>query len=150
MPVIVGYIIVIGSVLGGYALAGGHLAALMQPLELLMIGGAAAGAFVVGNPAKVLKATAAALPTVVKGSKYTKARYLALMALMFGILTKIRKEGMISIEKDVDKPEESPYERALRRVRLATGQNIDAWVYLYRKSVRLRPELKGGRWTPQA
>jgi gamma-glutamylcyclotransferase (GGCT)/AIG2-like uncharacterized protein YtfP len=49
------------------------------------------------------------------------------------------------------KPDESPYERVLRRVRLATGQNIDVWVYLYRKSVRLRPEVKGGRWTtPQA
>lgn len=107
MPVIVGYLIVIGSVLGGYALAGGHLGALFQPLELLMIGGAAAGAFVVGNPAKVLKATAAALPTVIKGSQFSRDRYLSLMALLFGILTKIRKEGMVSIERDVDKPEES-------------------------------------------
>ncbi len=107
MPVIVGYILVVGSVLGGYALAGGHLAALLQPLELLMIGGAALGAFVVGNPGKVLKATLAALPTVVKGSQYTRARYLSLMALLFAILTKIRKEGMISIERDVEKPAES-------------------------------------------
>ena len=45
MFVIVGYIVVIGSVLGGYALAGGHMAALLQPIELLMIGGAALGAF---------------------------------------------------------------------------------------------------------
>ncbi len=108
MPVIIGYLVVIGSVLGGYAMAGGHLAALFQPLELLMIGGAAVGAFVVGNNSKVLKATFAALPTVIKGSQFSKERYLQLMALLFGVLTKIRKEGMVSIEKDVDKPEESP------------------------------------------
>lgn len=99
---------VVGSVFGGFALAGGHLAALFQPLELLMIGGAALGAFIVSNSAKVLKATMKALPSVMKGSKYTKQRYMGLLAMMFAVLVKIRKEGMVSIEKDVDKPEESP------------------------------------------
>ena len=108
MPVIVGYLVVMGSVFGGFALAGGHMAALFQPLELLMIGGAALGAFIVSNSAKVLKATMKALPSVLKGSKYTKQRYLGLMAMLFAVLVKIRKEGMVSIEKDVDKPEESP------------------------------------------
>jgi chemotaxis protein MotA len=108
VPVIVGYLVVLGSVFGGFALAGGHLAALFQPLELLMIGGAAVGAFIVSNSAKVLKATLKALPSVLKGSKYTKQRYLGLMAMLFAVLVKIRKEGMVSIEKDVDKPEESP------------------------------------------
>jgi chemotaxis protein MotA len=97
-----------GSVFGGFALAGGHLAALFQPLELLMIGGAAVGAFIVSNSSKVLKATLKALPSVLKGSKYSKQRYLGLMAMLFAVLVKIRKEGMVSIEKDVDKPEESP------------------------------------------
>jgi len=106
--VIVGYLIVCGSVFGGYAMAGGHLGALFQPLELLMIGGAGLGAFVVGNSPKVLKATAAALPTVLKGSKYTKARYMELLTMLFAILTKIRKEGLVSIEKDIDKPDDSP------------------------------------------
>jgi gamma-glutamylcyclotransferase (GGCT)/AIG2-like uncharacterized protein YtfP len=46
------------------------------------------------------------------------------------------------------KPEGNPYERVIRPVRLATGQTIDAWIYLYRKSVQLRPEVKGGRWMP--
>lgn len=108
MPVIVGYLVVMGSVFGGFALAGGHMAALFQPLELLMIGGAALGAFIVSNSAKVLKATLQALPSVLKGSKYTKQRYLGLMAMLFAVLVKIRKEGMVSIEKDVDKPEDSP------------------------------------------
>ena len=64
MLVIAGYVIVVFSVFGGFALAGGHLAAMFQPIELLMIGGAALGAFFVGNPAKTLKATAKALPSV--------------------------------------------------------------------------------------
>jgi len=108
VPVIVGYLVVMGSVFGGFALAGGHLAALFQPLELLMIGGAAVGAFIVSNSGKVLKATLGALPSVLKGSKYTKQRYLGLLAMLFAVLVKIRKEGMVSIEKDVDKPEDSP------------------------------------------
>jgi chemotaxis protein MotA len=106
--VIVGYLIVLGSVFGGFVLAGGHLASMMQPLELLMIGGAAVGAFFVGNSPKVVKATFKALPTVLQGSKYTKARYMELMSLQFSILTKIRKEGLMSIEKDVESPHESP------------------------------------------
>lgn len=108
MFVIIGYVIVCASVFGGYAMAGGHLAALFQPLELLMIGGAGLGAFVVGNSPKVLKATIGALPTVFKGSKYTKARYMELLTMLFAILTKIRKEGLVSIEKDIDKPADSP------------------------------------------
>ncbi len=107
MFVIIGYVIVVASVLGGYAMAGGHLAALFQPLELVMIGGAALGAFVVANPGKVLKSVMQALPSIMKGSKYTKARYMELMALLYDILAKARKEGLMSIEGDVDNPAES-------------------------------------------
>ena len=57
MLVIVGYIVVLASVFGGFVLAGGHLSALLQPIELLMIGGAAVGAFLVGNTGKAIKAT---------------------------------------------------------------------------------------------
>jgi chemotaxis protein MotA len=106
--VIIGYIVVVVSVFGGFAMAGGHLAALFQPLELLMIGGGALGAFVVGNNSKSIKATLKALPTVFKGSKYTRALYMDVLALLYELLTKIRKEGMMSIEADVDSPENSP------------------------------------------
>jgi len=106
--VIVGYIVVLFSIFGGFALAGGHLAALFQPLELLMIGGGAAGAFFVGNNSKAIKATLKALPTVFKGSKYTRALYMDIMALLYELLTKIRKEGLMSVESDVDSPENSP------------------------------------------
>ena len=107
MLVIVGYLVVCASVFGGYALAGGHLAALFQPLELLMIGGAGVGAFFVGNDMKAIKATIATLPKVLQGSKFTKTLYLNLLAMMFELLTKIKKDGMMSIESDIEEPEKS-------------------------------------------
>ena len=108
MLVISGYIVIILSVFGGFALAGGHLASLWQPVEVLMIGGGAVGAFIVGNSGKAIKATLKALPSVLKGSKYSKAIYMELMTLLYDILGKIRKEGLMSIEDDVDNPESSP------------------------------------------
>jgi len=106
--VIVGYVVVLAAVFGGFALNKGHLAALWQPLELLMIGGAAAGAFLVGNSPKAVKATLAALPTLLKGSKYTREMYMELMSLLFDVLSKVRKEGLMSIEGDIEAPEQSP------------------------------------------
>lgn len=108
MFVIIGYIVIVASVLGGFAMAGGHLAALMQPLEVLMIGGAAIGAFFVGNTPKAVKATVKALPSVFKGSAYTRDMYMELMSLMFDVLSKVRKEGLMSIEGDIESPEQSP------------------------------------------
>jgi chemotaxis protein MotA len=139
--VIVGYLIVIGSVFGGFAMAGGHLAALMQPIELLMIGGAAAGAFFVGNTSKAIKATFKTLPTVLKGPKYTKATYMELMAVLYDILAKVRKEGLMTIEDDVENPKQSPlfakYPRVLGDhhviefitdyLRLMVGGNLNAF-----------------------
>ncbi|WP_374359784.1 flagellar motor stator protein MotA [Pseudoduganella danionis] len=108
MLVIIGYVVVCVGVFGGYAMSGGHLAALFQPLELVMIGGGAVGAFMVGNTPKALKATLAALPTVLKGSPYTKDLYMELMSLLFDVLSKVRKEGLMSIEGDIENPEQSP------------------------------------------
>jgi chemotaxis protein MotA len=107
MFVIIGYVIVLAAVFGSYAMAGGHLGSLYQPLELAMISGGAGGSFLVGNNAKAIKATMKALPTVFKGSRYTKALYMDLLALLSEILTKIRKDGMMSIEGDVENPESS-------------------------------------------
>src|SRR5690242_11061711 len=102
MLVIVGYIVVLGSVFGGFAMAGGHLAALLQPLELLMIGGGALGAFLVGNDPKAVKATLKSIPSIFKGSKHSKARYMDLLAMLFEILAKIRRDGMMAVEKDIE------------------------------------------------
>jgi chemotaxis protein MotA len=107
MLVLVGYVVVVGSVFGGYTLAGGHLGAMYQPLELLMIGGAAFGAFIVNNPTKTLKATFKAVPSLFKGSKYTKALYMELMSLLYELLDKTRKEGLLAIERDIEAPKES-------------------------------------------
>jgi len=109
MFVIVGYLVVLAAVFGGYALAGGKFAVIAKaaPVEMFIIGGAALGAFLVGNSAKVIKATFAAIPTLFKGSKYTKARYMELMALLYEILAKARKEGLMAIEGDVEDPANS-------------------------------------------
>lgn len=108
MLVIGGYIAVLLCVFGGYALAGGYLAALWHPVELLIIGGGALGAFVVGNNSKAIKATIQVLPTLFKGSKYNRALYMDMMALLYELLTKVRKEGLMSVESDVENPESSP------------------------------------------
>jgi chemotaxis protein MotA len=108
MFVIVGYIVVIGAVLGGFILAGGHVRALIQPTELLTIAGSAVGALLVGNPPNVIKQILAALPSVLKGSRFNKALYMDLLAMLYEILSKVRKEGLMSIEGDVENPESSP------------------------------------------
>lgn len=108
MLVILGYVVVCASVFGGFAAAGGHLASLLQPIELVMIFGAAIGAFFVGNDGKSIKATMKALPTLFKGSRYSKELYMELMSLLFDVLSKVRKEGLMSIEGDIDNPLESP------------------------------------------
>jgi chemotaxis protein MotA len=109
MFVIVGYVVVIAAVFGGYALAGGNFGVLAKaaPVELFIIAGAATGAFFVGNSAKTVSATFKALPKLLAGSKHTKARYMALMALLYDILSKIRKEGMMAIEADIEEPAKS-------------------------------------------
>ena len=109
MFVIIGYVVVLACVLGGYAITGGNFGVLGHaiPHEMLVIAGAAVGAFMVGNSQKTISATVKVLPQVLKGSKHTKARYMALMALLYDLLSKIRKEGMMSVEADVEDPKKS-------------------------------------------
>jgi chemotaxis protein MotA len=108
MNLIVGILLVLGSVAGGYVLSHGNLLTLWQPYELLVIGGAAFGAFVIANPGKLIKATMACIPMLLKGSKYKKGLYLDALALLYDLLQKARKEGLMSIEKDVEDPHSSP------------------------------------------
>ena len=107
MLVLVGYAVILGAVFGGFAMAGGHLGSLLQPVELLMIGGSAAGAFLVANPNKVIKATIKALPSLFGSSRFSKTLYLETLSLLYDILAKVRKEGLMSIEADVDAPDQS-------------------------------------------
>jgi chemotaxis protein MotA len=105
--VIIGYLVVIVTVFGGFMLAGGQMAALFQPVELLIIGGAGVGAFIVGNNAKSLKATGRAVVKLFVGRRYNKAVYMDLMALLFLLLSKSRVQGLMSLEKDIENPQES-------------------------------------------
>ncbi|HEV7814769.1 MAG TPA: flagellar motor stator protein MotA [Janthinobacterium sp.] len=107
MLVILGFLVVLLSIFGGFALHGGHLAALFQPTELLMIAGAALGTFVLANDSKAIKATLRTLPTLLQGSRHSKSLYMELMSLLFELLSKIRKEGLMSLEFDIDNPHES-------------------------------------------
>ena len=107
MSVILGYVLIVLGVFGGFALGGGYLGSLLQPVELLMICGAAAGAFVVGNTPKAIKATLQALPSLFKGSRYTRALYVELMLMLYAILARIRSDGLMSIEADIDRPQDS-------------------------------------------
>ena len=107
MFLIVGYIIILAASVGTYSVHG-SLAALWVPLEYLAIVGLTIGGFVASNDTKVIKLTIGALPGLFKGSKYTKALYVDLLAMLFEVLAKVRKEGLMSIENDVENPHESP------------------------------------------
>ena len=106
MVVLIGYAVAMGCIFGAYIIHGGNIGVILHalPTELLAILGGSLGAFAVNNQPKVLKATLAAIPSVLKGSKYSKARYMELMALLYDILQKARKEGLMAIEKDVEDP----------------------------------------------
>ncbi len=107
MIAILGIFLVFAAVIGGFLMERGHLAVLLQPAELLIIAGAASGTLVVANPVRILKAIAAGLTAILKGSPFTKQRYLSTLKMMYQFLTKVRKEGLLAVETDVEKPEES-------------------------------------------
>jgi chemotaxis protein MotA len=109
MFVIVGWLVCLGCVFGVFIMHGGNIGVILHalPFELITIGGATIGAFLANNQMKVVKKTLAGLGACFKGSKYSKARYMELMALLFDILQKARKEGLMAIENDVENPHES-------------------------------------------
>jgi chemotaxis protein MotA len=109
MFVLIGWGVALVCVFGVFVAHGGNISVVLQalPFEMITIGGAAGGAFVANNQPKVLKATGRGLAACFKGSKYSKTRYLELMALLYDILQKARKEGLIAIENDVEAPAES-------------------------------------------
>jgi chemotaxis protein MotA len=107
MFAIIGIVIVFGAVVGGFLMEKGHLSVLVQPAELLIIGGASIGTLLIGNPLHILKGIVASLKGVLTGSKLDKPRYLNLLKMMYVFLNKVRKEGLLSVENDVEKPKES-------------------------------------------
>jgi len=109
MFVIIGYVVALGCIFGAYIIHGGNMSVIIHamPTEMMAILGGALGAFVVNNQPKTIKAVLANFGPLFKGSKYTKARYMELMAMLYEILQKVRKEGLMSIEKDVEDPHNS-------------------------------------------
>jgi len=107
MLLLVGYIVVLASSIGTYAVHG-SLGALWVPLEYIAIFGLAIGYMVASNGPRALKAVLGAIPSALKGSKFSKALYMDLLAMLFEILSKVRKEGLMSIENDVENPDASP------------------------------------------
>ena len=109
MFVIVGYVVSMVCIFGVYIVHGGNIGVILHalPFEMITIFGAAGGAFVVNNQPKVLRATLKMIPEALKGSKFTKARYMELLALLYDILQKARKEGLMAIEQDVETPQDS-------------------------------------------
>ncbi len=109
MFVLIGWGLAMVCIFGVYIFHGGNISVILKalPFEMITIFGAAAGAFLANNQMKVIKASMKGLGSCFKGSKYSKARYMELMALMFDILQKARKEGLMSIEQDVEDPHNS-------------------------------------------
>jgi chemotaxis protein MotA len=124
MFIIIGAIIVLVAVVGGFILSKGHLASLWQPNELIVIGGAALGAFITSNPGKIIKAVFAAIPAVLKGSPYDKAMYMDLLSLMYQLFNRARKEGLMALESHIEEPEASDIFAAYPKI-LANHHAID-------------------------
>jgi chemotaxis protein MotA len=107
MFAIIGFVVVLGAVAGGYLMEHGKLGVLMQPAELLIIVGAAAGTLLIANPMAILVQIAKGLIGVFKGSPYTKARYLDTLRMLSALFMHARKVGMMQLEEDVENPQKS-------------------------------------------
>jgi chemotaxis protein MotA len=107
MFAIIGILVVFASVIGGFLMEKGHIQVLLQPAELLIIAGASTGTLLVANPVHILKAIGAGLQGILRGSNFGKERYLETLKMMYQFLNKVRKEGLLSVEMDVEKPSDS-------------------------------------------
>ena len=107
MFTIIGILVVFGAVVGGYLMEHGNLKVLLQPAELLIIGGAGAGTVLIANPLHVLKKIVGGITGVFGGSKFTKQQYLAYLKMMYELFNKARKQGLVALEADVEEPDKS-------------------------------------------
>jgi len=105
---IIGIVVVFGCILAGYIMEHGNVKVLMQPAELIIIGGAALGTVLISNPVHTLKQMISGLLGVFGSSKYTTARYVDSLKMMYELLQKARKEGLVALESDIEEPDKSP------------------------------------------
>ncbi len=139
MIALIGSVVVLASVIGGFLMAGGNLLLLWHPSEVVVIVGAALGAFITSNPLKVVKASFAGAVGIIKPLRYNRETYVELLKLVFDLLVKSRKEGLLAIENDIADPAKSKiftkYPRILEDhhmiefivdcIRLMVGGNLD-------------------------
>jgi len=107
MFIIIGIIVVFGSIVSGYLMEHGNLRVLLQPAELIIIGGSGLGTLLIANPLHVIKKIAGGLVGALKGSHINKAFYLETLKMCYEILNKARKDGLLAIESDIEEPEKS-------------------------------------------
>jgi chemotaxis protein MotA len=108
MFAIIGIIIVFGAIIAGYTMEHGPMKVLVQPAELIIIGGAAIGTLLIANPLRVLKGIIGGIMGAMSGSPYNKQSYNELLKMMYDLLNKARKEGLMGLEADVEEPSKSP------------------------------------------
>ena len=108
MFAIIGIVVVFGAVLAGYLMEHGNLRVLVQPAELVVIGGAAIGTVLIANPLHIIKALIGGVTGVFKGSPFSKQRYIDTLKMMYDLLNKARKDGLMTLETDVEEPDKSP------------------------------------------
>ena len=107
MFAIIGIVVVFGCVVAGYLMEHGNLRVLIQPAELVTIGGAAVGTLLVANPLHILKKIGGGIAGVFGGSKFGKQTYIDTLKMMYDLLNKARKDGLMALETDVEEPEKS-------------------------------------------
>ena len=107
MFIIIGIVVVFGAVVGGFLMEHGNLRVLMQPAELVTIGGAAIGTVLVANPLHILKKIASGLAGAFGSSKFSKQKYLETLKMMFELFSRARRDGLMALETDSDNPEKS-------------------------------------------
>lgn len=107
MRLIIGIVMVVGCVIGGYMAMGGHVEVLWQPFEAVIILGAAMGAFVIGNTGAVLKQSAGIFGTLFRGPRYNKAAYVELLGLQFTLFKLARAKGPLALEPHIENPDSS-------------------------------------------
>ena len=108
MFAIIGIVVVFGSIVAGYLLEHGNIRVLLQPAELVIIGGAAVGTVLVANPLHIIKKIAEGIGGVFRGSAFSKQTYIDALKMMYDLLNKARKDGLMALEADVEEPEKSP------------------------------------------
>lgn len=107
MFAIIGIVVVFGCIVAGYLMEHGNIRVLIQPAELIIIGGAAVGTVLVANPLHIIKKIAAGIGGVFGSSKFSKQTYIETLQMMYTLLNKARKDGLMALESDVEEPDKS-------------------------------------------